>query len=514
VSPDRPWAGNSWVFWALVYALALILSIDGYSLWTDEAFSAWLAGHRSFHGLLQSLQAGDSSDLQMGLYYVYLFFWGKLFGTGELALRLANIPFILIFSLALVWTSWRIFESRIAWLAAGMLPFLWQYAAEARPYMAIVALSAAAIASLLGFMRAESPAKARKFPWICLSCLLLGGLFHMLLLLAVVPLIAIAALYGRTRTRAIWREWAKPVAAFAVPFLCLAVFLAWTFHRPDIAYDYPRPGVKQMASVFYELAGLSGFGPNRKLSIDFRPYLIPVTLGGLALLGGVVCALLSWLRNRGSLLLGAFGAAACLSCLEAVALAAVTGKQPDARHLAALVPVFLILFAGVVSRPGRAAYLSMVLMGGAWLVSDIRLAIRPEYWKEDYRDAVAAAIAIHNHTGARIALAADPVAAGYYGLDVRGAAPCEPFGQSCSSALSKVNWPHAAAAWDAENWPRAYILSWLKTSAANGVPVAVLVQLDRSHRKSAWWPILDGYSSATHTSVHGFEIVLLPASYK
>ena len=146
-------------FWILIcsllYSLALILSINGYSLWTDEAFSAWLASHASLSSLIQSLAAGDSSDLQTSLYYLWLFLWSKLFGTGELALRTANIPFILVFSFALIWASGRIFRSRFAWVAPALLPFVWQYAAEARAYMAVLAFSTAALASLFGFARAR-----------------------------------------------------------------------------------------------------------------------------------------------------------------------------------------------------------------------------------------------------------------------------------------------------------------------------------------------------------------------
>ena len=245
---------------ALAYALALTLSIQGSSLWADEAFSAWLASHQNLRNLCWSLFHGDSSDLQMGLYYLYLFFWVRLFGAGEYALRAANIPFTLIFSFSLIWTSWTVFRSRIAWIAPALLPFVWHYASEARPYMAILALGAAAIASLLGFIQTTGPG-SRRFPWLCLACVLTGGLFHMLFLLVVPPMALMGFLAWRhMRGARHWRYWVRPLRIFALPFCAEAAFFIFTFAR-GTAYDYPHPGLRQMASVFYELSGLSGSDP-------------------------------------------------------------------------------------------------------------------------------------------------------------------------------------------------------------------------------------------------------------
>ena len=285
---------------------------------------------------------------------------------------------------------------------------------------------------------------------------LIGTLFHMLFLLVVPPVVAVVILYIRGERKTRWSQWRTPIAAFALPFLVLGSFLAWTFTRASIAYDYPDP--KAMASVFFELAGFSGFGPNRKLSLDFRAHEVSLALGGLALLAGLGLALVAAYRNRRDAIVPALGVALFVACLEAFGLALATGKQPDARHLAALVAVFLFLLMALLAQSGRAALASLVLLGAAWMAADIRLAVMPEYRKENFRDAVADAIAIHNRTGAEIALASDPAPPGYYGLDVRGEAPCIPFGQPCTAAMEKTNWARRVPAWDAENWPRERIL--------------------------------------------------------
>jgi hypothetical protein len=482
------------LFLAGLYALALIASINGSSLWADEAFSAWLASHHTLAGFWNSLIHGDSSDLQMGLYYLYLFGWAHLFGASEYALRAANIPFICLFAYSLVWTSVRIFRSRIAWIAPAMLPFIWHYAAEARPYMAMLAFGSAAFAALLGFV--ESP--RRHYSWICLVAILLGSGFHMLLLLALPPL----ALIAYARRDSPWREWLPAVRVLALPFLALAAYFAFTFAR-GTGYDYPNPGLRQMVSVFYELSGLAGFGPNRKFSLDFHAYLAPLAIGSVMLMAGLLLAA----RSLGKT---ALGAGAGLALVEVVILSAATGKQIDVRHLAALVPLFLFLLMAALARPTRTAAAGLVLLSAVWTIADIRLAMLPEYQKEDYRDAVAAALSIQRKTGAVIAIAADPVGAAYYGMDVEGAAPCYPIRQDCREAFNRVPWrANAAAAVEADRWPSSSIDAWLAALKARHTPVLVFAQRDRAHARSAWWPVLAADAGHSITHVHGFDLDVL-----
>lgn len=503
-----PPASRLFLLCVLGYALVLSLSISGNRLWTDEAFSAWLAGQHSARTFGYSLLTGDSSDLQAGLYYTYLFFWTKLFGTGALGLRSANIPFLLIFSFGLVWASWALFRTRVAWVAAGMLPFAWHLATEARAYMAVLALSTVGFAALLGFIRNSAPAKTNKFPWICLTCVFLASMFHMLFLLATIPMLFIAiAAYRLDSDKRRWRQWAIPVGAFTLPFCALGAFFLYTFNRGPIDYNYHRPTASAMASVAYDLIGMSGFGPNRKLSVDFRPFLVPLALGGLAILLGVLILVRPALRKRADRLVTLLGAALPLCLVEVIAFCFVVGKQVDARHLAGMVPIFLFLLIGLISQaPRRSGIIAMLLLGGAWLAADIRAARLPVYQKEDYGGAVRAAVSIHRRTGALIALASDPVGFAYYGLDVHGPAPCYPLGVSCEEAFSRVPWHGNVAAIDANLWTHSQILAWLALCHERRQPVEIVVQLDRAHRDSAWWPVLDRYPVAAST--HGFKIVL------
>jgi hypothetical protein len=500
-----------WLACALCYCLVLSLSINAGSLWTDEAFSAWEASHRSFASLIHSLGTGDSSDLQVGGYYIWLFGWVRLFGATELALRSANIPFALIFSLALVWASCRILKSRWAWLPAGMLPFIWQFASEVRGYMASLAFSTAALVLLTAFLQARSRDQARRFAWLGLGVTLCGCLLHMLFLLCVLPLCAVAFVLSRGDREIQWRAARLPVAFLGPAFAAYFAFLVWTFTRADILYDYPTPGLRQMASVAYEISGFAGFGPNRKFSLDFRAYEVALAIGGGILLAGFACAVFAAYRSRSSLLVRSFAAALLVGCLETLALAFITNKQPDARHLAALVPVFLFLVMSAIAHVGRVGQVAAILLGVAWLGAAVRIATVPEYQKEDFRAAIASAIVMHNQTGADIALASDPAAAAYYGLDVRGESPCYPFVTDCSTALDEVpsvngRWTRAVPALYVARWDFSRGKDWL---ARRDRPVVVIAQMDRSRRDWPWMRIIAEHPDAPRASIHGFAVVLL-----
>src|SRR5256885_5874526 len=256
---------------AVCYSIALILTIHGRSLWTDEAFSAYIAGHKTLHSLISTLAGGDSSDLQVAMYYIYLHCWTLVFGSSEIALRAANLPFIIIFAITLVWAGCRIFQSRWLWIPAGLLPFLWVYASQARAYFALVAFSMVCFSCFLAYVQDPSESEKRWLPWLALGSLLLGTTFHMLMLLTVPPMLVVAALY-RWNAKIDFAAWRPAALAFSFPFLLLLSYLAWTFFR-GTTYDYSKPALLSIGSVFYRLLGLSGYGPNRRYDIPFRPYL-------------------------------------------------------------------------------------------------------------------------------------------------------------------------------------------------------------------------------------------------
>ena len=186
--------------WLLISAL-LCLSITRQSLWIDEGVTAWLASQPNLGSLFKTLGSLATSESQMPLYVLYAWAWAKLFGTSEIALRASNLPFGLLFLGALAWSSWRVFGRPFLWVIFGFSPFIWYYMNEARPYVAMMAFAAFALAAWLAYY--HDPMRFRKSaPWACLVAIFLACGFHMLATF-LIPVLGIFALVrGKERMAA------------------------------------------------------------------------------------------------------------------------------------------------------------------------------------------------------------------------------------------------------------------------------------------------------------------------
>ncbi|MGQ9786353.1 MAG: glycosyltransferase family 39 protein [Anaerolineae bacterium] len=102
------------------------------SLWYDEAVS-WYLTQMS----LPQLTTWTANDIQPPLYYYFLWFWVRLAGTSEYALRFPSVLYATL-TLPMLWRlARRLFGTSGAWLAlllALLSPFHVYYAQEARMY--------------------------------------------------------------------------------------------------------------------------------------------------------------------------------------------------------------------------------------------------------------------------------------------------------------------------------------------------------------------------------------------
>ncbi len=134
----------------LILAFAVFLRfylLDGQSFWNDEGNSARIA-ERS----LQLITEGAAGDIHPPLYYYLLHFWRSVFGSSEFALRsLSAVLGVLLVGLTFL-IGRKAFSTGVGLLAAfvaAINPFQIYYSQEARMYMLLAVIGAAATWVLL-----------------------------------------------------------------------------------------------------------------------------------------------------------------------------------------------------------------------------------------------------------------------------------------------------------------------------------------------------------------------------
>jgi mannosyltransferase len=166
-----------WILLALTAVAAAIrfLVIDNQSFWADEALTAYET-HLGFGAMLHTVAHIETTP---PLYFVAIWAWAHVFGSGEVALR----SFSTLAGIALVpiaFLSARELVSRRAGVLAGAFvavnPFLIWYSQEARAYMLLAALTGA---SFLWFIRARQDPSRRNLTWwaICSALAIMTHFF-------------------------------------------------------------------------------------------------------------------------------------------------------------------------------------------------------------------------------------------------------------------------------------------------------------------------------------------------
>jgi len=208
---------EEWAFAAVfvVAAVIRIITINNQSLWADEALTAYEA-HLPFGAMINTVIHTETTP---PLYFVVIWFWTKLFGTGAVALR-AISTIAGIATVAIAYQCARELVSRWAGVVAAALvavnPYLVWYSQEARAYMLLVALTGA---GFLWFLRARSDPSRRNLTWwAVLSALALAT--HFFAGFAVAP--EALWLLWKWRERIVWAA-VGVVAAAQVVMLPFAI---------------------------------------------------------------------------------------------------------------------------------------------------------------------------------------------------------------------------------------------------------------------------------------------------
>jgi hypothetical protein len=497
-------------FWVAVAATIIVIAlcISRASLWIDEGFTAWLAVHHSLASLIVSTTKppADASDQQYPLYVAYIWAWCKAFGYSELALRAANLPFAVVYVLAISITCRSILGRRFAWIPFAFAPFMWLYVSEARSYLMLTAFATVAVAAAIAYAYGP-PAYRRAAIWFLLIASLLALLSNILGIFLLPGVAVILAAARSDRSNLLWKEWLLPIVVVGPLILATMVFYAFTFMgsagRAEVLHAQHYSPVASVAQVLYEDAGLDGLGPPRNtlrinptsIASTYLPWLL---LGAALIALAVIQSLREPIDRRFWLMLFAWLSAFALTLL----ISSVTHDRFLGRHMAAAFPFLIFALMFLLRRR-----FPLVLLAIAFLVSDFRMTFLPEYWKDDYRGAVADIIAREHNNPGSIDWAADAPTANYYGLALTY------IDNPVYTRYVMVDFPREAVGTYGVNLTPQSVEALLRRQRSGGRPVYLAVSKpDLVDDHQAWHRAIERYHAAHVADYRAFSIYVFSES--
>jgi mannosyltransferase len=357
-------------------ALIRFATLNQQSFWFDEATTYGIVSH----GLGHVLSTVPKSESTPPLYYLLVWVWSRVFGTGEVGLRSFS-ALCGTLTIPIMWAAGRRLLSARAGLIAGLLtavnPLLFWYSQEARSYALLVLLCAASMLLLAAAL--ERPSARRLAAWSAVSALAL--LTHYFAFFLVVPecLWLLVALHRRARlSRGGALAALGPVLVAGLALTPLAV------HQADGRASF----ITESGSLPFRVGQLV----KQDIIGDGQPEKALLTAIGCAL----VLAALALLALRAdhdeherALLPLAIGAGAVLL---AVLVAATVSDYFDSRNMLATWPAPALVVAGGLGarRAGRAGVAVTAGLAVLGLVCVFNVVTNSRFQRDNWRGATQA----------------------------------------------------------------------------------------------------------------------------
>jgi len=239
--------------------------------WFDETFSGVVASQPNFRALIDWCL----TELTGPAFYVPLWFWEKLAGSSDAALRAPSLIFSLAAPLLIYWKGHPDRDIRLFWAIAALLwlPAM-TVATDARPYSQLFFLAAAQAIAFLRLMR--TPARSRALAWTTITAIMILTNYNALMISGVQGLIYLA--FHRRAALATWPA--------ALPFLVVAAWMA--VHIPFLlSFDASR------GTAYYSL-------PLSQVTL-LPAWLFGIAIPGTIILGTILISQASALRSAGRL---------------------------------------------------------------------------------------------------------------------------------------------------------------------------------------------------------------------
>jgi mannosyltransferase len=345
----------------LAGAVLRFATLDAQSFWLDELVTVSLLDR----GLGDALAEVPRSEATPYAYYLVAWFWGQVFGLGEVGLRslsalagTATIPVAYGAGAALV-------SRRVGLVAAALVaanPFLVWYAQEARSYALVALVGAATVLALGHALRGSG---RWLVAWAVLAGLAVATHYFAVFLVAAEALWLLVRLCGGRR----------------VVVACLVPGAALVAHVPLLREQRGNGEAVAGSSLAWRIAGIP---KNLVVGYSFPAEALGSAVAAvLVLVGFALLVRVAAVERRGALVAGSLAAAVVLA---PVLLALVGTDYLIARNaIVAVVPAAVCLGAGYATgRPGLVAAGALCALSAAIALAP---ALDATYGRTDWRGA-------------------------------------------------------------------------------------------------------------------------------
>ena len=394
-------------FGYVLFAIAVVIlsfSVNGWSLWLDEALSAELFVTDTFDELLRKFSEAKGSETQVPGWILCMWTWCKVFGTGEYALRSFNflpVGLALLHSLYIFMRKGTDLQTKnivsVSVLLLALSPFVLYNMNEARCNISMFAFSYIATISIWQYLENNRLTDFK----IGVISIVVGYLFSMLAGFLLIVLLILALSYGRESMISLKNAVKSSiplVVGSALVMLAVTVYYLISVFVESKGGQIERPGMGNIGYVLYDYMGFSGLGPRKNelrestdkvsLLLSYAPYMLPLLICYVAIA-------LQALRNIGKEpLIRSFLTAFVGGFIVFVVAALIIKFRFWSRHLTFLLPMFFLLIScGVIYfwNIGKTWFKSLIIVVflGSLAFSSYNILFNPYYKKENVRGIVA-----------------------------------------------------------------------------------------------------------------------------
>lgn len=356
----------------LLGAILRLATLGQQSLWTDEATTYTIVAH----GLGHVVRAVPATESTPPVYYVVLWFWTRVFGSGAVGLRslsaVCGIGTIGVIAI----TARALWDERAGLAAAALTalsPIMVWYSQEARAYALGILLTAL---SLLLIIRASETLSPRPLLlWGLCAALALGT--HYFTVFVLVPEAAWLVMKARrTGTLTV----SALAACLAPPLLVGGALLPLLIHQADGRASFIGSDEGTLARRLVRLVKQDILGLNEPAK---------AVLSTVAVLLIIAVVLLAFSSPRTMRRRQALPVTVVLAGLLLSVLAAAAGSDYiDTRNLLFLWPALALIAAGAIAGTihTRAAIGVLAALSALQLVCVVSIVATPLYQRADWRD--------------------------------------------------------------------------------------------------------------------------------